>query len=86
LLINVLSIAFLAAANEENVSPTTQFSLLYSDFFGVRSGNDRDQGIDQQIITLVRELEMKYNYSVSTTNSSSVKAELTLNFVYLIRL
>ena len=68
MLINILSIAFLATANEDNVSPTTQFSLLYSDFFGVRSGNDRDQGIDQQIITLVRELEMKYNYSVSTTN------------------
>lgn len=86
MLTNILSIAFLAAANEENVSPTTQFSLLYSDFFGVRSGNDRDQGIDQQIITLVRELEMKYNYSVSTINLSSVKAELTVNFVCLIRL
>ncbi|XP_070496804.1 trafficking protein particle complex subunit 11 isoform X1 [Chironomus tepperi] len=59
---------FLAASNEENLSPTTQFSLLYSDFFGVRSGNDRDQGIDQQIITLVREMEMKYNYSAVIIN------------------
>ena len=58
-------LALLAASNDENLSPTTQYSMLYSDFFGVRNGNDRDQGIDQQIIALVREMELKYNYSVS---------------------
>lgn len=50
--------------SSEPASPTTQYSLLYSDFFGVRNGNDRDQNIDQQIIALVREMEGKYNYSV----------------------
>lgn len=48
----------------EPTSPNSQYSLLYSDFFGVRNGNDRDQNIDQQIIALVREMEGKYNYSV----------------------
>jgi trafficking protein particle complex subunit 11 len=50
---------------ELSSEPSTQYSLLYSDFFGVRNGNDRDQGVDQQIIALVRDMETKYNYSVS---------------------
>jgi hypothetical protein len=52
----------------EPASPTSQYSFLYSDFFGVRNGNDRDQNIDQQIIALVREMEGKYNYSVRFIN------------------
>lgn len=52
----------------EPASPSTQFSLLYSDFFGVRNGNEREQGIDQQIIALVRELEGKFNYSAVIIN------------------
>lgn len=54
--------------NEDPASPSTQFSLLYSDYFGVRNGNEREQGIDQQIIALVRELEGKYNYSTVIIN------------------
>lgn len=52
----------------EPASPSTQYSLLYSDYFGVRNGNEREQGIDQQIIALVRELEGKYSYSAVIIN------------------
>lgn len=45
-----------------------QFSALYSDYFGVRSVANKniESGSDQQIISLVQEMENKFNYSVSS--------------------
>lgn len=44
-----------------------QFSALYSDYFGVRNIANKavESGSDQQIISLVQEMESKFNYSVS---------------------
>lgn len=58
---------------EPSSSSPTQFSALYSDFFGVRNGvKNADSFSDQQIISLVQELERKFSYSVSTTKSFKI--------------
>ncbi|CAO1400963.1 unnamed protein product [Diamesa tonsa] len=51
---------------EPSSSSPTQFSALYSDFFGVRNGvKNADSFSDQQIISLVQELERKFSYSTA---------------------
>jgi trafficking protein particle complex subunit 11 len=45
---------------------SSQFTSLYSDFFGVRNitNKNMEQGTDQHMILIVQELESKFNYSV----------------------
>lgn len=57
-----------------SLSPATElppqaspFSELYSDYFGVRNGarNSTEPVTEQQIISLVQEMEKKFSHSVS---------------------
>lgn len=51
----------------ETSPQATQFSELYTDYFGVRNGarNSSEPVTEQQIIALVQEMEKKFSYSVS---------------------
>lgn len=53
--------------SDEQPLSSNQFSALYSDYFGVRNiaNKNIESGSDQQIISLVQEMESKFNYSVS---------------------
>lgn len=42
----------------------TPFSELYTDYFGVRNGA-REPVTEQQIISIVQEMEKKFNYSTA---------------------
>lgn len=51
---------------------------MYSDYFGVRNlaNKNAEGGSDQQIITIVQEMENKYNYSVSSLLYDARKAKI----------
>jgi hypothetical protein len=57
----------LTSPSEETPTGSGQLSALYSDYFGVRNlaNKNSESGTDQQIISLVQEMEGKFNYSVS---------------------
>lgn len=67
----------------ESSPQCTQFSELYTDYFGVRNAarNSSEPVTEQQIISLVQEMEKKFSYSVSETDNKSERV-LQNNFLF----
>lgn len=71
---NFLCVLVLSMSPSAESSPQcTQFSELYTDFFGVRNAarNSSEPVTEQQIISLVQEMEKKFSYSVSEADNKS---------------
>lgn len=61
---------------------TSQFTSLYSDFFGVRNTTNKnmEQGTEQHMILFVQETESKFNYSVRRRQLMRVRPCQTVDF------